>query len=206
MVEIGDDGATDDTDGSIRDRALSFEWPGGVITGMAAYLGVYVLMGLLIVVLSVVASVEFPGSPTTRLTRLGFVLYNAHGIVIAGEAPPTVIAPDFNLLRNATQPLVYRAVPVVGLLGASGIFTYWRKPDSREAFDALATGLSMALGYLLFMLLGTYLFTTTQQEALFHPDRLGTLVRGLAYPLVFGFFGSIAIQAQQVKSAMETET
>lgn len=184
---------------SLTDRVEAFPWDGGVIAGALAFLAGYAVMGLY----RLAGIAQLPGSLADQLTRLGFVLYNAHNVVIVGDAGPDATVPSYSLLALADQPLIYFAVPVVALLLASGAFTYWRDPQSLDAFAAVATGAGMALGYLAVALVGTYVFTLTQvtdgTEVLFHPSRVATLLYCFVYPMGLGVIGSIVVQAVTVQ-------
>lgn len=196
-TEPADAGTADPGEASTRDRLLAFPWPAGVVTGAGAFAAEYlVFLGY---VLAGIA--ELPGTLTDQLTRVGFVLYNAHSVVIVGETGPGNVARPYTLLEVAVEPLVYLAVPVVVLLIAAGGFTHWRRPDSRDALPVVATGAAMALGYLAVALVGTYAFTLVQisegARVLWHPDRPATLLFFAAYPFVLGVVGTVAVQAWQ---------
>lgn len=208
-----------DDDGGIAERVvdvlvekiLPFPWVAGLAAGSGAFvlgylvLGGYYLIGLI---------KELPGTTTEKLTQLGFIHYNAHMIGIiptAAEPLPegqNIARTSYSLISNAADPGVYYAVPVVALLVGSAALTYWYDPDEQSTAVAVMTGVSMTLGYLLFALLGTFVFAQTQTtdpvnaepiKVIYHPDRLGTLVFGFLYPLVVGFVGSIPAQIALTK-------
>jgi hypothetical protein len=175
---------------ALRAKYRRFEWPVALGTGIGAYCAGY----LALVGYTLVGVASIPGPIRARLVRLGWIHYNAHTVYIVADAPPNVVTPPVSLVDTATEPLVYYAVPVLALLVAAGLFTRWRDPTEPDGGLAIATGVGMTIGYLLCMLVGSYLFVRTEASATFHPDRLSALTYGLLYPLVLGTVGSLGTQ------------
>lgn len=211
--DVTADAGSDDT---IRDRFEAFPWAVGLATGCGAFVGGYLVLGVYLLV-GVIN--ELPGTIQDKLIQLGYVLYNSHLILITQQvaeplpANQTFAPTPVSWLGNASQPAVYYIVPIVVLLGASALFTNWYQPEERSTATAFATGLSMTLGYLLFALLGTYLFTQTGVSELegaetiqyiTYPDRLQTLIYASVYPLFLGTMGSVGMQAYLVADDGET--
>ena len=181
--------------GGLREQLGAFPWPVGVVTGAGAFLAGYV-----VVAAYALASGASVGSGLDAATVLGFAFYNAHGLLVVAETGPNVVAPSVDFLAQAARnPLVYRVVPVVVLAVAAGAFTHWQDHDEPDGVAVVATGLSVALGYLALALVGTFAFTSTQTSGgatvVFHPGRVGTLLLMTAYPLVLGVVASIVVQA-----------
>lgn len=178
---------------TLRERLASFPWAGGVVAGAAAFAAGYAVMGVYLLV----GVAELPPPLSDQLARLGFILYNAHFVPIVGEASAGV-APSYNLLAMAAQPLVYLVVPVVVLLAAGGGFTYRRRPDTLRVLEPVMTALAITLGYLAVALVGTYVFTLTEAsegvEVLFHPSRSVTLLYFTVYPLITGVVSGAVAQ------------
>lgn len=183
-------------------RVLPFPWAVGFGAGAVAFVAGYA--AVVAYLFSGIGNTNLPGSTVQKLIRLGFLHYNGHGIVVVADAPPTTVVPPINFLSNAALPIMYQAIPVLALVGASMLFTYWLRPADRSFGVAVLTGLSMTIGYLLLALVGTFLFSRAETQAMptgetvtvvLHPDRVQTLMYGIAYPLVLGTFGSIPAQA-----------
>jgi hypothetical protein len=175
---------------TVQERFDAFPWAVGVLTGVGAFLVGY----LLLVVYVVVGPASLPGSLGDQLRRVGFLFYNAHNILVVPDAAPGVTALPINLLPRATLPFVYQAVPIVVIALASAAITVYVRPETTDGILAIATGMGIALGYLLAALVGTYVFTLTQQGVLYHPQRPTVFVYGIAYPLVVGVIGSVVSQ------------
>ncbi|MFB6164484.1 MAG: hypothetical protein ABEJ31_04940 [Haloarculaceae archaeon] len=190
-----DAGAAAATERTPRERVAAFPWPAGLAAGVGAFAATYAIV--LLYVLAGIAQVT--GSITDRLVTVGFIVYTAQNVPLTADAGPSVVAVGGNLVAKATQPLVYQAVPVLALVVAGAAVTRYTRPDRRSALTAVLVGCAVAVGYLLVALVGTYVFTRTQQAGpevvVYHPDRLATLGYGLAYPLVCGVVGSLGAQA-----------
>lgn len=185
--------------GTLAERVGRYPWPAGLATGVGAYIASY----LVFVVYMLVGIADLPGPWVDRLIRVGFIHYNAHFIPVVTEGEGVVRFSD-SLVSYAVNPLVYYVVPVVVIVAAAAVMTYWYDPARRDGLLAIATGLAMALGYLLLALVGTYLFTRTQMSTVeggetiavtVRPDRLATLLYGTIYPVAFGIVGSLLAQA-----------
>lgn len=181
---------------ALQAQVAAFPWPAGVLAGAGAFLAGY----LVVVVYALVGIATLPGGPTEVATLAGFVFYNAHGVLVVGEAGPGVVAPSIDFLAQAaSRPIIYQAVPVAVLAVVGGAFTYRQDGEEPDRFAVVGTGLSLALGYLAVALVGTFLFTTTQTSGdatvVFRPGRVGTLLVVWAYPLVVGGVASIVVQA-----------
>lgn len=189
------------------DRVLPFPWTGGFLAGCGGFVAGY----LILVVYFLVGVIKrLPGATGDKLIRLGFIHYNAHRIPVIQIATSPLpgnqsfAGRSFTLLSAATDPGLYYAVPVVALLGASMVFTYYNLPERQSATYAALTGLAMTIGYLLFALVGTYVFVKTRSvdpnvgesfTIAVRPQRLSTLLYGVVYPLVVGAIGSLPVQA-----------
>ncbi|MHB9285815.1 hypothetical protein ACKVMT_02090 [Halobacteriales archaeon Cl-PHB] len=96
----------------------------------------------------------------------------------------------------ALPPEVYLLVPVVVLLLAGAVLALRvLEPPTRgkdTAITSLLVGAAICLGYLLVVLVGTYLLVREggTEGSVLHPARLEALGYGLAYPLVFGSLGT----------------
>lgn len=184
------------------DRFDAFPWAVGVLTGACSFVGGY----LSLVVYVVVGPANLPGSLVEQLARVGFLFYNAHGILVIPETGPnTPAALPVNLLPQAAIPLLYQTVPVLALVLGSAALTRWRGLEETDGIEAIAVGLSMTLGYLAVALVGTYVFTLTQSGVPFHPDRPPTFLFATVYPLVAGTLGSVVTQTVLVGSARNVE-
>lgn len=189
---------------TVQERFDAFPWEIGLLAGIGAFLLGY----LALVAYVVVGPASLPGTFGDQLRRVGFLFYNAHNILVIPEAGPGVEALRINLLPQATLPFVYQTVPIVAIILASAAITVYMRPDETDGILAVATGIGITLGYLLAMLIGTYVFTLTQQGVLYHPARPTVFVYGIAYPLVVGIIGSIVSQTVWVgreASAVDSE-
>jgi len=173
-------------------RLDAFPWGTGVLVGAASFLVSY----LLLVGWVFLGPASLPGSTVEQLKRVGFLLYNAQGVLVVADTPPDVVALPVDLLSRATLPIVYRAVPAVVLFVASAAFARWRWVDGSDGVAVLATGAAVALGYLAVALVGTYVFVIVQSGVPFHPDRIESFLFVTGYGLVFGLFGSMVARAR----------
>lgn len=119
-------------------------------------------------------------------------------VVIDGEVVRDTARTTGGAADPTLPPLVYLAVPVLVLVVAGAVFTYYRVsvgPD-KSLTAVLTTGLfvgaAVALGYLLVLLVGTYVLAVQGSTAgtFLRPARLETLGYGVAYPFVAGSLGA----------------
>lgn len=107
---------------------------------------------------------------------------------VVRDATQTVVASN----SPALPPIVYFAVPVVVLLGAAAAFTYWQVDASPTlsiadaAVTSVGVAAAVALGYLLVVLLGTYVLAVSgaTEGTFLRPARLEALGYGVAYPFL----------------------
>lgn len=183
---------TDAGDGGLLSRLDAFPLGPGVLVGAASFLVSY----LLLVGWVFLGPATLPGSTVEQLKRVGFLLYNAQGVLVVAETPPDVVALPVDLLSRATLPIVYRGVPAVVLFVASAAFTRWQWVEESDGLAVLATAAAIALGYLAVALVGTFVFVIVQGGVPFHPDRVQSFLYITGYGLVFGLFGSMFVRAR----------
>jgi len=107
---------------------------------------------------------------------------------------------------------VYLLIPVLVLLVAGAGFTrrFVDQPavGRDTGLTSLLVGGVITIGYLLVVLLGTYVLVLQggTEGTVLHPARFEALVYGLAYPLVFGSLGAyLAIRWQRRDATNSTE-
>lgn len=124
----------------------------------------------------------------------------------------TEFAQNLRLTELSFPDFVYLAVPVIVLIGLGFLFAYrfisldgvteWKDVASRGFIG----GGTIALGFLLMTLVGTYVFTVdgaalivneTGEASFTRPDRVDSLLYGLLYPAVCGTTGVLLGQILQ---------
>jgi len=176
---------------ALLDRLDGLGWGALVATGAGAFLVGY---GLTVFVV-VVGPSTIDGGLFGVLTLLAFVFYSAHNVPVevAGmdridwlvqTASPSTPEP-------AVPVVVFYAIPVVVLLGASLVVAVRVVDRAQDPTRVGAGVLAFVVGYWLAMVAGTFVFTS---ESIFDgPARLvltDAAVFGFVYPLVFGTIGA----------------
>jgi hypothetical protein len=191
---------------ALRAKYRRFEWPAALVAGIGAYIVGYVSVTVYVIG-NTIASGTIPWPPNSALISSGFAFYNSHvglgflyeeSILVVTDVPPGANVAGFEpfslVARTASEPLIYYSIPVLVLLAVAILFTRWREPAEPDGGLAVATGAGMTIGYLLCMLIGTYIFVRQEGAVIRHLDRLATLLYGLLYPLVLGTVGSLGTQ------------
>lgn len=127
------------------------------------------------------------GDPVPVWQAVGWLFYNAHYV--------SVSYPTFgggrvsrNLIVDGNAPTLLLLLPPV-LLALAG-FVLARSADVYETGSGARVGASVAVGYLVFALLGLVAFQYSVGDATIHPDyALGVVLTGVVYPLLFGALG-----------------
>lgn len=193
-----DDGATADAAPleRVRERVPAFQYLLGVSSGVLAFAGGFVVLLLLVVL----GPGEFlaDASMGERVRSLAAVYYSAHNVGLVAASPDVIIytvTGEANLVWGAEDPalpkLVYFAVPIAVLVATGALFAATREAVESKAQTALLTAGTLAVGYGVVAVLGTYLVVLTLNNGNFHPTRTGAALFGFAYPLVCGWVGAI---------------
>lgn len=171
---------------------------GGAV-GAAAYVVGYILTFVFITI----DGVE-PGEVDSWKV-VGWVFYGEHNVDIettisAGGRSETETTSIFGGeitgdLTSTIPEFLYLLLPVVVLVGA-GFLVYTMVGRRLETGAAAGVGASVAVGYLVLAVIGTFLFEASQSAALgevtFGPEMTtGILVAGIVYPVVFGAIGGV---------------
>ncbi|SNZ03199.1 hypothetical protein SAMN06269185_0215 [Natronoarchaeum philippinense] len=178
---------TDRTDG----RTIGI----GALTGVAAYLG-----GYLVTYVSMRSSVEerlsgfnavaelFGGDPIPAWKAVGWLFYNSH--FVETTIPTFGGTQTQNFVANAdggSMALLFLVPPLL-LLGAGVAAAAFS--GARSAADGARTGAGVVAGYLPLAVLGILVFGYAVGEGQIGPDAItAVLLAGVVYPLAFGSVG-----------------
>lgn len=166
------------------------EFDAGAVVGILSHLGAY------LAVLGLVLTVEDEYVSEGLLTESGQLLYNAMFVEMERPLPGGGVSSDafdssYNVLLSEdfaavfTVPtIIYHAIPVLALL-AGGVALAW-VTDARGLKNGAITGVSLAVGGLLFAITGTLVFDNALGTPAFGQS---LLLVGILYPAVCGSIG-----------------
>ena len=161
----------------------------GAVAGAGAVLVGYLTTVLLTATraLDVAASGPAPTDTLPGWKAVGWLFYNAHGVVVRFVDGGGAVGIDFIEASGGALASLYVVPPVV-LLVAGGITAFRAGETSPKR--AAAAGLTVVTGYAVALLVGSLLFGASlgpYTAALALP-----LVSAVGYPLVFGAMGGVA--------------
>lgn len=105
-----------------------------------------------------------------------------------------------SLPSNPTLPIeVYAAVPALVLIavGIEFALRYWETVTVDTPVELLRFGAAIGLGYVLVLLLGSFLVSSVGLAGILIPDRYVTLIFGFVYPAFFATVGATLVYVQQ---------
>lgn len=171
--------------------------------------GAYVVGYLLTAVFALIDGVETVGD-IEAWRGVGWAYYGAHNVdivvtsTVGGRSGTTTLelfgeASEVTNLADTVPVVVYLLVPVLVLSGASYVLV--RTVDERPTtVGTAALGATVAVGYLLCVVVGRVLFTYSASSTFFGQEVTVTVVpelwptvalAGLVYPLLFGAIGAV---------------
>lgn len=173
---------------------------GGAV-GAAAYVVGYVLTFIFVAIDGV------ESSDIESWKFVGWVFYGGHNVDVettlsAGgqsESQTSSVFEGTSDLTSTIPEFLYLLLPVVVLVGA-GFLMYTVVGRRLETGAAAGVGASVAVGYLVLAVIGTFLFEYSRSSALGEatagPEMtMGILLAGIVYPVVFGAIGGVVGQS-----------
>ena len=161
--------------------------PMGVVAGIGSYVASYVAM----FVLSLLEGGDVLQQEAWKAA--GMIFYNAHNVDITASALGQSRSVNFLGLSSgfgSIPTVVYYLVPVAALV-LMGYVVAWRA-DGGDLASAAIAGATVTGGYLVMVILGTFLFTISVGGASAGPDLvMSVLLAGLAYPIIAGGLGGV---------------
>lgn len=181
----------------------------GVLFGVLAYVGGYVLTYVFVTV----DGVRFSGE-AGRMTVAGWVFYAAHNVRIqvtglAGRRTDTVTVDLFKgfgelVGLNQTVPeLLYLSIPIIMLVGAGYLTRQRIAEPGLETSTVAVLGTSIIVGYLPLVAFGRFFFTHSENRVIVGREVVVTvepvlsmalILAGIVYPIVFGAIGATLAQ------------
>ncbi len=149
----------------------------GVSFGVLSYLVGYILIACVFVV----GPASIKAHLDVKLKWFGFIFYNAQFV------PISVSNQSYNYITQATNPavpaFVYQAIPILSLAVVSAVFTIHNQLDSLVE-TVVYSGASVAVGYTVLSIIGSFLFTVTSRGITAQPNLMKAAAIGAAYPIV----------------------
>lgn len=167
-------------------RLSGIDWNTVVVLAIGTFLLGYVLTGALVVL----GPSEIETDAATYVVLLGFVFYSAHNVPFEAGGITQDLLANPSTAGQAVSPLFYYAIPIVLLLAAGIILARHATERRFDPLEKLFATVGFSLGYLVVMVLGTYVLTIPG------PSGRATLVFeraalfGLLYPLLFTTMGT----------------
>lgn len=172
-------------------------WAKGILAGVTAY-----VTGLSVTALFLVFRLlnksewrELVSSgQVNRLDIIGWTYYSSIfvGISSAEKGP---FGENVNLILEASpEPLnaiLLFISPILILMIAGFAVPNPRKVEELSYNDAAASGALITIGYVLFVLIGTSIFSFTMSGRTARPDLGYAIMMGLIYPIIFGSIGGV---------------
>jgi len=162
--------------------------PMGVVAGIGSYVTSYVAM----FVLTLLEGGDVLQQEAWKAA--GMILYNAHNVDITASALGQSRSVNFLGLSSgfgSIPTVVYYLVPVAALV-LLGYVVAWRADGGGDLASAAMAGATVTGGYLVMVILGTFLFTISAGGASAGPDLvMSVLLAGLAYPIIAGGLGGV---------------
>ena len=159
----------------------------GAIVGVGAFVAGYLLTFVLAAIDSDLGDTE-----SSSFDATGWLYYGAHFADIELDTP--IGSETMNFLSEASTQfptVVYYLVPVVVLV-ASGFVLAKLFASGDEVADSAIAGAGVVAGYLPLALVGTFLFSESEEFGSVSPDLVtGVLLVGLVFPIVLGAVGGI---------------
>ncbi|GAB3037711.1 hypothetical protein [Natronobiforma cellulositropha] len=128
---------------------------------------------------------------------VGWLFYNAHNVDTEVPRISLLSSGYQNFLTGGEETLWYLfLLPPVALVAAGALVAVRARHESRSPADTALAGATVAVGYAPLCILGIVLFAVDVGSATIRPDPLmAVLLAGVAYPLVFGGLGGLAVGA-----------
>ncbi|WP_232686121.1 transporter [Halobacterium zhouii] len=128
----------------------------------------------------------FGGTGIPIWKAVGWLFYNAHFVPFT--YPEDGGRASANFIAGGDAPALLYLLPPI-LLAVAG-FVLARAANARSADTGLRAGAGVVIGYLVFTVLGVFLFQHGSGAESIHPHyALAPLLAGIVYPVVFGGIG-----------------